>query len=89
VNDRGRGGSGRTPPVRKRHFAKGVILRIEGSTSFTLVEILRIGAADRKIDVLHAPVVRIAENATMSVRGILFEAGATPHGPIGKGLFRL
>src|SRR5262249_33539717 len=38
------------------------ILRIEAGPRVGLIEILRIGAANFEIDVLHVPVIRIAES---------------------------
>src|SRR5215510_5943436 len=53
------------PAIALRHLLVAsalVILRIEAAPCVGLIEILRISAAHREIDVLHAPVVRIAES---------------------------
>src|SRR5262249_37937788 len=50
--------------ITLRHLlitAPFAIPRIEASPRVCLVEILRIGAAHREIDVLHSPVVRVVE----------------------------
>src|SRR5262245_4234677 len=53
------------PAIALRHLlvtAALVILWIEAAPCVGLIEILRISAAHREIDVLHAPVVRVAES---------------------------
>jgi hypothetical protein len=64
--------------IALRHLlvtASLIILRIEAAPRVGLIESLWIGAAHREIDVLHAPVVRIAESEYHMIENWLFTCG--------------